>query len=63
MRAKKVLTAVLIILLAVSFTGCDLISLNEEKDAKAVVAKINGTEYTKAQFNNFFRLYDMAYES
>ena len=42
---------VLIIVLAVALSGCNLVRVNEEKDRKLVVAKVNGIEILKERFS------------
>jgi len=48
---RKITAVVLMVLMLMSFAGC------AESDTKTVVAKINGVEYTKADFNEFYNFY------
>ena len=55
MRSIKRISAImLVVLMLFSFAGC---VLNEEKDATAVVATVNGVEYLKSDFNDFYTFY------
>lgn len=47
---RRGLLAVLAVLMAALFTSCNMVSVNEEKDAAQVVAVVDGTEITKGEF-------------
>ncbi len=51
---KKIVSLLMALLLVMSITGC---VLNEEKDAKAVVATVGGKDYLKSDFNDFYTFY------
>ena len=44
---KRMIFSALTIVLAVAVSGCNMVQVNEEKDRKIVVAKVNGTEIQK----------------
>ncbi|HHU50124.1 MAG TPA: peptidylprolyl isomerase [Clostridiales bacterium] len=46
---RGILFSVLVIVLAVALSGCNLVRVNEEKDRKLVVAKVNGIEILKGE--------------
>ena len=47
----------LTIVLAVAVSGCNMVQVNEEKDRKIVVAKVNGTEILKGEFLDQYEQY------
>jgi parvulin-like peptidyl-prolyl isomerase len=56
---KKVLALILIFAALFTFTSCA--QLNEEKAAKRVVATVNDTDITKADFDKYFKYYEVVY--
>ena len=46
---RGLLAAVIFIVLAMVISGCNLVQVNEEKDRKTVVAKVNGVEILKGE--------------
>ena len=53
---RKLLVLVLALVMTVSLCGCDLLSLNEEKDLTSTVASIGGVDYTKKDFLDFYNV-------
>ncbi len=51
---RKIVSLLLAVFMMLSFAGC---VLNEEKDATAVVATVNGVEYLKSDFNDYYSFY------
>ena len=47
---KKGLFAVLAVVMTIVFAGCNMVSVNEEKDAAQVVAVVDGEEISKGEF-------------
>lgn len=56
---KKIMTFLLVCLLLLSFAACG--TLNTEKDATRVVAQLDDTTITKAQYNELFAYYQVVY--
>lgn len=56
---KKFVTLILIFVLLFTFTSCA--QLNEEKASGRVVATVNGTNITKAEFDKFLNYYEIVY--
>ncbi|MBE6038287.1 MAG: hypothetical protein E7218_03695 [Anaerofustis stercorihominis] len=64
MRSIKKLAAILLaLLLVMNITGCSALVLNEEKDAKSVVATIDGTELLKGDFTEYYQFYMFVQEA
>ena len=53
---RKILVLALAMVLVISLCGCDLLSLNEEKDLTSTVASIGGVNYTKKDFLTFYNV-------
>ena len=53
---RKILVFLLAAVLSVSLCGCDLLSLNTEKDLLSTVASVGGVDYTKEQFLSFYNV-------
>lgn len=51
---RKIVSLILVLTMVMGFAGC---VLNEEKDAKAVIATIDGVEYLKGDFNDYYSFY------
>ena len=47
--------------LVLSFASCSAFEINEEKDNKAVIAKIGDTEYLKKEFNDYKKFLNVVY--
>lgn len=60
---RKILALALALVLGVSLCGCDLLALNEEKDALSTVATVGGEDYTKEQFLTFYNVVCLIYET
>lgn len=56
---KKFITSILIIALLFTFTSCA--QINEEKAAGRIVATVNGTNITKAEYNKYYKYYEIVY--
>lgn len=56
---KKFVTLILIAVLLFTFTSCA--QLNEEKAAGRVVAIVNGTNITKAEYDKYYNYYEIVY--
>lgn len=56
---KKFVTLILIFVLLFTFTSCA--QLNEEKAAGRVVATVNGTNITKAEYDKYYNYYEIVY--
>ncbi len=52
----------LCVLLALSFSGCSLVTVNPEKDNKTVIATIDGKDVLKSEYNNYLAMMTMSYE-
>jgi len=56
---KKFLTIFLVFIMLLSFTSCA--QLNEEKAAARVVATVNKTDITKAEYDKYYNYYEVVY--
>ena len=54
---RGLLAAVIFIVLAMVISGCNLVQVNEEKDRKTVVAKVNGVEILKGEVLDRYHSY------
>lgn len=61
--SKKLIALGLSALMLIAVCGCDMAVLNKEKDAKSTVATIDGTDYLKGDFLNFYNFYLFLYDS
>lgn len=52
MNWKKLLSAGLVLIMGVSLIGCELVTVNTEKDNSQIVLKVNEKEYTKKEIND-----------
>ncbi len=59
--AKKLLMLVLAAVLLLSFTGCNMFFVNEEEDAKQVIAVVNGVEIQKGALIKDYQSYRSLY--
>lgn len=55
------LAAVVVLGLGITATGCDLVSVNPEKDRQQVMATVDGTDITKNAYNNAMAYVELYY--
>ena len=60
-KRKRLLFPALLAMLAILVSGCNMVRVNEEKDRKIVVAKVNGTEIQKGKLLDQYEQYTSYY--
>lgn len=62
-NAKRFLSVMLIFAFLFTFSGCNLISVNKEKDRKRVVAKVDDKEIYKGEIDDYINFLEIMYDS
>ncbi len=60
---KLFLLAIILLISTLELSGCALINVNPERDNAEVIAKVNGEDIKKSDYNNYLALVQMNYES
>lgn len=61
-NCKLLLVSLTIVILAAFLAGCGMVRVNPEVDNNTIVAKINGEEIKKEEFNKLFGVFKVQYE-